>query len=100
VSDPSLRTLVERQLEVASLSGEVHAVMHAIVESMLELPLADGASLSTCVDGVAHFEVSLGADAPLQDLTCPLDETLGVECVRTGELHVLRGSDGANMERS
>jgi PAS domain S-box-containing protein len=100
VSDPSLRTLVERQLEVASLSGEVHAVMHAIVESMLELPLADGASLSTCVDGVAHFEVSLGADAPLQDLTCPLEETLGVECVRTGELHVLRGSDGANMERS
>jgi PAS domain S-box-containing protein len=100
VSDPSLRTLVERQLEVASLSGEVHAVMHAIVESMLELPQADGASLSTCMDGVAHFEVSLGADAPLQDLTCPLDETLGAECVRTGELHVLRGSDGANMERS
>ena len=100
MSDPSLRTLVERQLEVASLSGEVHAVMHAIVESLLELPLADGASLSTCADGVAHFEVSLGADAPLQDLTCPLDETLGVECVRTGELHVLRGSGGANIERS
>ena len=100
MSDPSLRTLVERQLEVASLSGEVHGVMHAIVERLLELPLADGASLSTCVEGVAHFEVSLGADAPLQDLTCPLDETLGVECVRTGELHVLRGSDGADMGRS
>ena len=64
MSDPSLRTLVERQLEVASLSGEVHAVMHAIVESMLELPLADGASLSTIAEGIAHFEVSLGADAP------------------------------------
>ncbi len=100
MNSPSIRTLVERQLEVASLSGEVDAVMHAIVERLLELPLADGASLSTCADGIAHFAVSLGADAPLQGLTCPLDETLGVECVRTGELHVLRGSDGADMGRS
>jgi PAS domain S-box-containing protein len=100
VSDPSLRTLVERQLEVASLSGEVHAVMHAIVERLLELPLADGASISTCADGLAHFEVALGADGPLQDLTCPLRDTLGSECVRTGELYVLRGSDGADMGRS
>jgi len=100
VNDPSLRTLVERQLEVASLSGEVHAVMHAIVERLLELPLADGASLSSVAEGIAHFEVSLGADTPLQDLTCPLEETLGMECVRTGELHVLRGSDGADMGSS
>jgi len=100
VSDASLRTLVERQLEVASLSGEVHAVMHAIVERLLELPLADGASISTCADGLAHFEVALGADGPLQDLTCPLADTLGSECVRTGELHVLRGSDDADMGRS
>jgi PAS domain S-box-containing protein len=100
VNEPSLRTLVERQLEVASLSGEVHAVMHSIVERLLELPLADGASLSTIAEGIAHFEVSLGADAPLQDLTCPLDETLGVTCFRTGEVHVLRGSDGADMETS
>jgi two-component system cell cycle sensor histidine kinase/response regulator CckA len=97
VNDPSLRTLVERQLEVASLSGEVHAVMHAIVERLLELPLADGASLSTCADGIAHFEVALGEDEPLQDLTCPISDTLGSECVRTGELHVLRGADGADM---
>jgi two-component system, cell cycle sensor histidine kinase and response regulator CckA len=100
VNDLSLRTIVERQLEVASLSGEVHAVMHAIVERLLELPLADGASLSTCTEGIAHFEVSLGADAPLQDLTCPLEDTLGMECVRTGEVHVLRGTDGADMGRS
>ena len=100
MSDASLRTLVERQLEVASLSGEVHAVMHAIVERLLELPLADGASISTCADGLAHFEVALGADGPLQDLTCPLADTLGSECVRTGELHVLRGSDDADMGRS
>jgi two-component system, cell cycle sensor histidine kinase and response regulator CckA len=100
VNEPSLRTLVERQLEVASLSGEVHAVMQAIVESLLELPHADGASLSTVADGMAHFEVALGADEPLQDLLCPLEETLGVECVRSGEVHVLRGSDGDDMGRS
>jgi two-component system cell cycle sensor histidine kinase/response regulator CckA len=100
VTDPSIRSLVERQLEVASLSGEVHAVMHSIVERLLELPLADGASISTAIDGIAHFEVALGADAPLQDLTCPIGDTLGSECVRTGELHVLRGSDGADMEKS
>ncbi|HEX4680417.1 MAG TPA: PAS domain S-box protein [Gaiellaceae bacterium] len=100
MNDPSLRTLVERQLEVASLSGEVHAVMHSIVERLLELPLADGASLSTCADGMAHFEVSLGADGPLQDLTCPLTDTLGSACVQTGELRVLRGSDGADIDLS
>ncbi len=100
MNDPSLRTLVERQLEVASLNGEVHAVMHSIVERLLDLPLADGASISTIAEGIAHFDVSLGADAPLQDLTCPLADTLGSECVRTGEVHVLRGSDGADMQRS
>ena len=100
MNHPSLRTQVERQLEVASLSGEVHAVMHTIVERLLELPLADGASISTVTDGIAHFAVSLGADAPLQGLTCPIADTLGVECVRTGELHVLRGFDGADMELS
>jgi PAS domain S-box-containing protein len=100
VNDPSLRTLVERQLEIASLSGEVRAVMLAIVERLLELPLADGASISSVANGIAHFDVCLGADGPLQDRTCPLDETLGVECVRTGEVHVLRGSDGADMGRS
>jgi PAS domain S-box-containing protein len=100
VTDPSLRRLVERQLEVASLNGEVNAVMHSIVERLLDLPLADGASISTCSEGIAHFAVALGADAPLQDLTCPITETLGSECVRTGELHVLRGVDGADMDKS
>jgi two-component system, cell cycle sensor histidine kinase and response regulator CckA len=100
VNHSSLRTLVERQLEVASLSGEVQAVMQAIVERLLELPLADGASISTCADGIAHFAVALGADEPLQGLTCPITDTLGSECVRTGEVHVLRGSDGDDMGRS
>ena len=71
--------------------------MHGIVERLLELRLADGASISTCAGGIAHFDVALGADEPLQGLTYPLDDTLGAECVRTGELHVLRGSEGADM---
>jgi PAS domain S-box-containing protein len=100
VSPPSLRRLVERQLEIASLSGEVVGVMNGIVQRLLELPLADGASMSTCDNGIAHFQVALGKDAPLQGLSCPLEDTLGAECCRTGELHVLRGSDGADMERS
>ncbi len=100
MTSPELSKLVERQLEVASLSGEVEAVMRGIVERLLELPLADGASISTCEDGIAHFAVALGADAPLLGLTCPITDTLGSECVRTGEVHVLRGSDGADMESS
>ena len=58
MSDTSLRSLVERQLEVASLNGEVHAVMHSIVERLLDLPLADGASISTCMEGMARFDKS------------------------------------------
>ena len=46
MSPPTFRKLVERQLEVASLSGEVIGVMRGIVERLLELPLADGASIS------------------------------------------------------
>jgi PAS domain S-box-containing protein len=100
VNHPTLRNMVERQLEVASLSGEVTGVMHGIVERLLELPLADGASISTCADGIARFDVALGADAPLLGVTCPIGDTLGAECARTGEAHVLRASDGADMERS
>ena len=99
VTDRSLGEHVERQLEVASLSGEVHAVMQAIVERLLELPVADGASLSTVADELAHFAVSLGDDAPLRtghaDRRDPRSRVR-----RTGELHVLRGTDGADMELS
>ena len=79
MNHPTLRKLIERQLEVASLSGEVIGVMHGIVERLLELRLADGASISTCADGIAHFDVALGADEPLQGLTYPLDDTLGAD---------------------
>ena len=100
MTEHSFGELVERQLEVASLSGEVQSVMHGIVERLLELPGADGASLSTVEDGHAHFTVALGADSPLRDRTTPLEDTLGAECVASGEVRVLRGSTGAEMGRS
>ncbi len=100
MTEHTLAELVERQLEVASLSGEVQSVMHGIVERLLELPHADGASLSTVVDGRAHFTVALGADSTLRNQTMPLEDTLGAECVASGEVRVLRGSTGAEMGRS
>ena len=45
---------LERQLEVASLSGEVQAVMRGIVEHLLRLEGADGASLSAVDNGHAY----------------------------------------------
>ena len=100
MTERSLGELVERQLEVASLSGEVQSVMNGIVERLLELPDADGASLSTVEDGLAHFAVALGADAPLFGRTMPMEATLGVECAETGEVQVLRQATGADMARS
>ncbi len=91
----SLGELVESQLEVASLSGEVQSVMNGIVERLLDLRDADGASLSTVDEGVAHFTVALGADAPLAGRTMPLSETLGIGCAESGEVQVLRGPQTA-----
>jgi two-component system cell cycle sensor histidine kinase/response regulator CckA len=91
MSTRSLGKLVESQLEVASLSGEVLSVMTGIVERLLALPNADGATLSTLDDGVAHFTVGLGTDAVLEGRTMPLSDTLGGKCAESGEVQVLRG---------
>ena len=100
MTERSLAKLVERQLEVASLSGEVLSVMEGIVDALRELPHADGASLSTLEDGIAHFTVARGADAPLQGQTMPLTSTLAEECAATGEVQVLRASTGSDMATS
>ena len=94
MTELSLGELVERQLAVASLSGEVQDVMEGIVARLLELPHADGASLSTIKDGVARFAVSRGADLPLQGKTFAIEETLAATCAATGEVQVLRGASG------
>ena len=87
-------------LEVAALSGEVDAVMRGIVDRLMALPLADGASLSTVDSEIAHFRVCTGEDAPLQGKTFPIEETLGAECLQRRELTVLRQSTGAAVDRS
>ena len=99
MSERSLAEIVERQLEVASLSGEVDAVMQGIVDRLMELPGADGASLSTVDGDLAYFRVTSGADAALLHQQIPIDETLGIECLRRGAVTVLRATEGPEVQR-
>jgi PAS domain S-box-containing protein len=91
-------TTLRPDLEVAALSGEVDAVMRGIVERLMLLPHADGASISTIDDGFAYFRVCAGEDMPLQGRTFRLEETLGAACV-DGELAVLRKTTGPEVDR-
>ena len=88
-------------LEVAGLSGELDAVMRGIVWHLMNLPGADGASLSTLNEELelAHFAVCAGEDVPLEGRTMPLSETLGQECLSRGELTVLRATTGPEVNR-
>ena len=88
-----------RQLEVASLSGEVVSVMNGIVDHLMALDGADGASLSTIEGDDAFFKVSKGADEVLLGRCMPLDETLGGACL-DGELRVLRAGLDDEVARS
>jgi PAS domain S-box-containing protein len=99
VSTPPVTELLERQLEVASLSGEVDSIMRGIVDRLMELDGADGASLSTIEGELAHFKVSLGQDAPLHGRTLPLADTLGDACIDESEPVVLRASAGRDVAR-
>ncbi|HEY6961939.1 MAG TPA: PAS domain S-box protein [Gaiellaceae bacterium] len=87
-------------LEVAALSGEVDAVMRGIVDRLMALPHADGASLSTIEGDIAVFDVCAGADEVLQGRRIPMDETLGVHCFDTNDLVVLRRSTGPEVDSS
>ena len=73
--------------------------MQGIVDRLLELPGADGASLSTVDGELAYFRVASGADAALLHKTLPIDETLGVECLRRGGVTVLRATEGPEVQR-
>ena len=95
-----MSTPLRPDLEVAALSGAVDAVMRGIVDRLMALPLADGASLSTVDSEVAVFRVAAGADLPLQGETFRLEDTLGAECLARRDLTVLRHSAGAPVERS
>ncbi len=82
------------ELEVAALSGEVDAVMRGIVDRLMALPGADGASLSTIEGDSAFFCVSFGADKPLEGRTFPIAGTLGATCLAEHDVVVLRPGEG------
>jgi PAS domain S-box-containing protein len=88
-------------LAVAGLSGELDTVMRGIVWHLMNLPGADGASLSTLNEelDLAHFAVCAGEDAALEGRTMPLSETLGDECLRHRDLTVLRATTGPEVSR-
>ena len=88
------------ELEVAALHGEVDAVMRRIVDRLMELPLADGASMSTLDDGIVEFRHSAGEDSPLQGRSFPLEETLGAACIERGDVTVLRQTTGLEVDGS
>ena len=86
-------------LEVAALSGEVDAVIGAIVERLMQLDGADGATCSTIEDGLACFKLSLGKDAPLQGRRLPIEETFGRLAVAKRDVVLLR-AEGERLEES
>ena len=91
-------TPLRPDLEVAALSGEVDAVMQGIVERLMLLPHAAGASISTVDDEFAYVGVCAGADLPLQGRTFRLEDTLGATCLRV-DLAVLRKTTGPEVDR-
>jgi PAS domain S-box-containing protein len=95
-----MTTPLELQLEVASLSGEVEAVMTGIVTRLMQFDGADGASFSTIEDETAQFKVCQGADTELQGKTMPLAATLGHECMIRRDAIVLRATTGPEVTRS
>jgi PAS domain S-box-containing protein len=92
-------THVRPDLQVAALSGEVDAVMRGIVDRLMALPHADGASLSTVDGDIAFFDVCAGEDAALERRRIPLEDTLGATCLRARDLVVLRRTTGSDVER-
>jgi PAS domain S-box-containing protein len=91
-------TTLRPELEVAALSGEVDAVMRGIVDRLMLLPHADGASLSTVDGDLAFFGVCAGADTPLEGRRFRLEETLGATCLK-GDIAVLRKTTGPEVDR-
>ena len=91
-------TTLRPEIEVAALSGEVDAVMRGIVDRLMQLPHADGASISAVDGELAYFGVCAGADRPLEGRTFRLDETLGATCVH-GDIALLRKTTGPEVDR-
>ena len=91
---------LDRQLEVASLSGEVDAVMRGIVTHLMELRRR---RRRVALDDRRGVRVLHGlrrrATPSSQGQTLPLAETLGNECLLRGDLTVLRATTGPEVTR-
>ena len=87
----------ERAHPLGSLGSEVVSVMHEIVEQLLALPGADGASLSEIDGDSVHFEVSLGADEPLRGRTFTVADGAGVLTLDMDGPIVIRAEPGTTI---
>ncbi|HEY2326619.1 MAG TPA: GAF domain-containing protein [Gaiellaceae bacterium] len=90
----------ERARPLSSLGSDVAAVMLEIVEQLLELPGADGASLSEVTAEGFHFLVSRGTDRALQDTDHGLTDGLGALSLQIDEPVVLRADESGEISGS
>jgi PAS domain S-box-containing protein len=88
---------VARARPLGSLGSDVVSVMHEIVEQLLELPGADGASLSEIDGESVHFDVSLGADAPLAGKTFTVSDGAGALTLSMDGPVVIRAEPGTTI---
>jgi PAS domain S-box-containing protein len=76
-----LSELVERQLEIASLTGETGSVMAAIVEGARVALEGDGAALTVPEGSRLVFTVAVGSSSPLAGSSIPIDASVGGRCL-------------------
>jgi len=85
---------------LSSLGSDVNEMMREIVEQVLELPDADGASLTEVAGDHFHFLVSLGVDRLLEGTEHPLTEGLGALSLQIEEPIVLRADPDDDVKNS
>ena len=85
---------------LSSLGSDVNDVMREIVEQVLALPGADGASLTEVAGDHFHFLISLGVDWLLEGTEHPLTEGLGALSLQIDEPVVLRAEPEGDVKDS
>lgn len=85
---------------LSSLGSDVNDVMREIVEQVLELPGADGASLTEVAGDRFHFLVSLGVDWLLEGTQHPLTEGLGALSLQIDGPVVMRAAPDDDVKDS
>ncbi|HEX5450315.1 MAG TPA: GAF domain-containing protein [Gaiellaceae bacterium] len=85
---------------LSTLGSDVNDMMREIVEQVLELPGADGASLTEVDGDHFHFLVSLGIDRLLEGTEHPLTEGLGAVSLQIDEPLVIRADPDDDVKDS